>query len=202
MRLHVDLVEPMYEDLMKYSGHSVDDFRENGYINSNNPLSRVTFLKKQFFNFSWNSAELYTNLLHPTVQQKNFGHRADNLKIILYQSPLNTTLNNQLICLIICYILCGKGYVYRDMIQAQQDGRTLCVRKLIDYCCEIGFDNACFIDELLKLNYGNFNTQLKVLDKDRILGSGSIFKNEKILIDDFIKELLVDIRKTIKKKQN
>jgi hypothetical protein len=156
IKLDVDIINPVYEKVINESGHTIDNMNQNGYHNSNNVCSRVTFLKKQFQQFSWNPRELFTNLVHPTVAERNFGHRADNLKVLMYQSPLNTELNNKIICLILCYILCGRGYGYNDMLQAQLDNRTLSTRMLIAYCNTVGFKNPDFIDELLKLNYGNF----------------------------------------------
>lgn len=202
MRLSSELVVPMYEDLLHNSGHNVDDIRNNGYINSNNVKSRVTFLKKQFHDFSWNSRELFTNLVHPTTAEKNFGHRADNLKVLMYQSPLNTELNNKIICLILCYILGGRGYRHKDMIRAQLEGRTLKNRWLIDYCLQLGWNNPHFIDKLLELNYGFINVCLHSVDKDTILGTHSMFGRTIISLDAFIKDQLRGMKQTLIKKKN
>lgn len=200
LKLPVEIVNDLYEDLSKYSGHTVDDIRESGYIDSNNELSRVTFLKKQFFQFSWNSKELFTNLLYPTVSEKNFGHRADNLKVLLYQSPLNTELNNKLICLILCYILSGRGYGHQSMIEARLNGQVYSYHRLIDDCNTIGFSNPLFIDELMKIDYGEFKTYFSVTDKDTKLGSHTVFGNSFVSVDFMIKQVLSDMKKTIKQK--
>jgi hypothetical protein len=202
IRQHVDLMDDVYQEVSFNSGHTIDDMNNNGYIDSNNILSRVTFLKKQFFEFSWNPPELFKNLLHPATAERNFGHRADNLKVLMYQSPLSLYMNNLNVCLIIMYILCGRGYKFKDMIQAQLDGRTLPIERLFDICNEIGFRNPNFIDELLKIDYGSFKSGLIAIDKDIIIGSSSMFdKTWEINLSVFIKEQLVNIKKTLKRKQ-
>lgn len=202
IRLSSELVEDLYFDVINNSGHTIDDIRINGYIESNNPTSRVTFLKKQFREFSWNSEELFTNLLHPTVAERNFGHRADNLKVLMFQSPLNNNLNNKLICLILCYILSGRGYGHSGLIEARLNERVLSYHRLIDICNDIGFNDSSFIDKLLELEYGDFETYFPLLDKDTILGTHSIFGPSVVSIDRLIKDVLKDIKRTLAIKVN
>jgi hypothetical protein len=200
IRQSCELMVPLYEDIIRYSGHTIDNIRDNGYINSNNPTSRVTFLKKQFYDFSWNERELFTNLVHPTVAERNFGHRADNLKVLMYQSPLNFKLNNKIICLIVSYILSAKGYKHYDMIRAKLDNRILHPFDFMRKCKQIGFSNPNFIAELLKLDYGSFVTHGGVLYKDKVLGYVSMFSKSSILLDSFIKDELRKIELTIPRK--
>jgi hypothetical protein len=202
LKINVNLIEDLYYDVINESGHKIDDIRDNGYIDSNNPRSRVTFLKKQFHDFSWNSRELFTNLVHPTVAEKNFGHRADNLKVLIYQSPMNNNLNNKLICLILCYILSGKGYGHNSMIAAKLNGGILSVYELIERCIDINFDNPDFIDELLKLDYGRFEVTHTYIGNKKIFGYPTIFKGNYISVDAFIKDVLYDFKKQIPKKIN
>lgn len=202
IRMSCDLMQPVYDDVINHSGHTIDDMCVNGYIISNNVRSRVTFLKKQFMQFSWNAVELYTNLLHPTTAEKNFGHRADNLKVLLYQSPLNTVLNHQIICLILCYVLSGRGYRHTDMIRAQHDGRTYSVVSLIQRCKEIGWSNPNFLTELKDINYGEFETVFSAIDKDLIRGCHSIFGRSKVSMNYMIHDLITNFETVIPKKQN
>lgn len=51
IRLNSSLVTKVYDIISEESGHKIDDMRENGYIDSTNVDSRVTFLKKQFYDF-------------------------------------------------------------------------------------------------------------------------------------------------------
>lgn len=156
MRLNSELISGVYDYVLENSGHTIDDMRDNGYHQSNNHDSTVTLFKKQFQDFSWNERELFTNLVHPTISQKNFGHRADNLKVLMYQSPLNHILNHKMICLMICYIISGRGYSQLSMLSSQLDGRILSVDTFIDLCIDVGFDNPNFIDHLMSINYGSF----------------------------------------------
>lgn len=169
MKLSAELVTPVYEDVIKNSGHKIDDLHTNGYYDSNCVTSRVTLFKKQFLDFSWNEKELFTNLIHPTIATRNFGLRADNLKVLMYQSPLNHKFNNIIICLILCYILCGRGYKYPDIMKAQLDGRILRIQTLLDYCNQLGFDHPNFSEKLKLLDYGKFNAYIPITDvKTRI----------------------------------
>jgi hypothetical protein len=52
IRLPAKLISALYNDISLRSGHTIDDIHDNGYIHSNNSLSRVTFLKKRFDVFS------------------------------------------------------------------------------------------------------------------------------------------------------
>jgi hypothetical protein len=200
IRLNSSLVTKVYDIISEESGHKIDDMRENGYIDSTNVDSRVTFLKKQFYDFSWNMSELLTNLVYPTTHERNFGHRADNLKVMIYQAPLNTVFNNQLICLILCYIICGRGYADRDLLQAQLDGRVMPVGKLIQHCRRIGCYNTSFISELRKLYYGSFYGTLSSEDDDNIFCYSSMFGTTEIDLDEFIKDQLLSLDKLIKRK--
>lgn len=99
-------------------------------------------------------------MVHPTTATRNFGLRAENLKVLLYQSPMNNKFNNILIVLILTYLLSGRGYSAQDIMYAQRDGRILGIQKLFDHCNSLGLYRHDFIDNLLKLDYGSFKTYL------------------------------------------
>jgi len=120
----------------------------------------------------------------------------------MYQSPLNTSLNNKMITLMITYILSGRGFTAFDMLRAQIDGRILSVDKFIDKCCEIGFHNSRFIDKLMTLDYGYFMTTFNTIDKDLVTGYHTMFGPNEVNLDKFIKDTLLDVQTTLRKKQN
>jgi hypothetical protein len=201
MRLSSELVTPVYNDVINNSGHTIDDIHNNGYYDSNCPTSRITLFKKQFLDFSWNEEELFTNMVHPTIATKNFGLRADNLKVHIFQSPLNHKFNNIVIALILCYILSGRGYKYRDMLRAQRDGRILGIDTLLDYCNKVGFDHPDFISKLLLLEYGKFNAHIPIAEVKTKRGPRMCWGHTVMSADAFVKNELVTLRKTIKQKQ-
>jgi hypothetical protein len=187
MRINVCLTELVYKDVIHNSGHTIDDLRNCGYHDSFNSDSRVTFLKKKFNLYSWNLCELLTNLLHPTVSETKFGNRADNLEVLMFQSPVDTFVNNVMTCVIVAYILCGRGYHQADMLRAQRDGRTMSVYTLFDICkYDIGWHNPNFIDKLLDLDYGYFNG-IFTENSDPRYGSYTPCGTSDINIDAFIK---------------
>lgn len=202
IKLNVDINSEVYNTVLKRSGHKVDDMNNNGYHYSNNYHSRVTFLKKKFIEYSWNYPELFTNLLHPTMKEKSFGDRYRNLKVLLYQSPCDNKFNNMLICLIICYILSGKGFNNLDMYAAQLDGRTLNIIALMDKCVEIGWTNVHFIDELKKLDYGSFLMYYNGEMGHDKYGEINIYGQGSVDLNSYIHNFLTSMKKDIKRKTN
>lgn len=202
IKLNVDINEEVYHEVINNSGHKVDDMRNNGYHISNNYSSRVTFLKKKFIEYSWNYPELFTNLVHPTLKEKNFGRRSENLKVLMYQSPLDLRFNNMLTCLIICYILSGIGYTNKDILAAQVDGRTMNVLTLMDKCCEIGWNNPKFIDKLLELQYGEFSAYNYDTKGNTLIDEIRLFGYDTVNLDKYIKDQLILIRNELVKKRN
>lgn len=92
--------------IAKRSGHIMDSLDVScGIFESMNRHMRCTFLKKKYQPFSWNDAELYSNLINPTMKEKGFGKILDNLQIMITQAPFDLRLNNILLIMICLKII-------------------------------------------------------------------------------------------------
>jgi hypothetical protein len=188
IKMPVKYLDALTTEINTNSGHTIDDLAEcAGYLESDKRESRVTLLKKKFNKYSWNDHELMTNLLNPSIKDKNRGYRAQNLQVLLFQSPFDMVLNHKMITLIIAYILSGDGSRYNNVKLAQVRYKTIMnYETLYRHAKDIGFHRHDFIDKMLELDYGYADYY------------NALFKySDKINVDAYIKAELRKIKKTL-----
>lgn len=195
-------VQDLYDDVILNSGHKIDDITNCSYIISNDSLNRVTFIKKQFMDFSWNPPELYSNLVHPILSQRGLNQRPDNMKVNIYQSPLSLTMNNFLMFLTVYYILLGDPNTYRIFYEARKAKEIICIYDFILMCKKFKFYSVDFSEKLKSIDYGEFSHYLPIGKKTIYKKTFPLHYQTKISLNRYIKDVLNDISIKIPKRQN
>lgn len=202
IRLPAILVSPLYDDIINNSGHTIDDIKNSSYIVSNDQNNRITFVKKQFTDFSWNLPELYTNLVHPVISFKGLWSRSDDMKVNIYQSPMSLYMNNFLLFMIIYYILIGDPNSKFSIQEAIKKGHMLCPYQFSEKCFRIGFNSPDFFKLLHEIDYGFFfyTVSYNSFSKyDKLKLPLSVY--QKISLNDYIYDTLREVELNISKRQ-
>lgn len=193
IKLHVDYFKPLLDEVNNNSGHTIDNILDNsGFIDSNKEESRITLFKKKYNRFSWNERELMVNLLTPTTSEVKWGNRYENLMVLITQSPFDDVMNSKLIVLILMYMLSGEGLKFPEMVSARLNNKIPSIADVLTFIKEnLNFNDPKFIDKLVKFDYGKVETVIPLYNY-----------NDTINLNEWIKEVLLGIKKTIRIKKN
>lgn len=179
LKLPVHLLDKLQKEIDTNSGHVIDNLHENsGYLDSYNDKMMCTFLKKSyaFGHFCWNSPELYHNLINPTLKGGSFGVITSNLRMMIYQAPMNLKLNNLIKALIICQYIKKACFnvrgIYRKYFKLDRlfDFIDWVKDKLYDYDYDI---------QLMNYNYGRYEVvNMDLLQYDNTQSLSLFIKNK------------------------